>query len=204
MGEILLSGTLGGSSAASAGHLYELRDPLLGSSIAITDAVLVRETHGFAAGDGSLAAATPGALVGIGQLWGTVQVNRRPHTVAESRKQPCFRWGHQFRAGDLVFHLAAPPVCIGYALYRIERGCVPKQMGPAQRTPGSNGSGVYYATGTAGECGQPGLWMIRWCYREAFDAPPVSVDCYFWVMDAVLCAVEARGTLPIMWQRGWG
>lgn len=208
MGEILLSGTASGGSSVSAGHVYELDDVATGASQFSGAMVLVKAAFGYAAGRSSLGVWAPEKLEGFGRLMGTLQVVRLPRPLVQDSPK-CFRWGYQFGPGDLEFlvtgHAGTPlgASCVGFTIYQIQRGCFPRQIGPKDRKPGVRSLGVYYAIGTAGECGQPGLWMIRWCYRKGFGEAPLYGDCYFWVLDTVLCPV-AGDTLPRVLKWGWG
>lgn len=210
MGAILLSGTASGGSALSTGQLHQLDELASGASQFSGTIVSVKAAYGFVTGRSSLGVWAPEKIEGFGRLMGTIQVARSPRPLAQDSGAclPRFRWGHQFGPGDLEYRVTGEggtpfgASCIGFTVHQIQRGCVPKQIGPADRKPGSRSLGVYYATGTAGECGQPGLWMIRWCHRKSFGGAPVYEDCYFWVLDAVLCPV-AGDTLPRAIKWGW-
>jgi hypothetical protein len=49
---------------------------------------------------------------------------------------------------------------------------------PVQAAPGE-----YYATGCAGECGQPGQWFARWLVQEYFQGPFLEEQFGFAVFD---------------------
>jgi len=110
-----------------------------------------------------------------------------------------FRYGHTFQKGDLPIFITdrvgSPfdPYCIKYTLYYQPKDsqCL-VQAGPCGRTPVKADTGEYYATGYAGECGQPGQWYIRWCIQEYFDGPRTSQEFGFAVFDtAQFCASNA-------------
>ncbi len=183
-----------------------LSDAAVGEGQINGDMVIVKSTYGHALGRSELALWTAEKVEGHSLLTGRMEVTRWPHPQ-DVKAPKCFRWGHQFGPGDLEFAVDAvnpsSAASIGFTLYQIQRGCFPKQVGPKDRKPGNLKFGLYYATGTAGECGQPGLWIVRWCYRKAHGAPPTYADCYFYVLDSVLCPVPGD-TLSRVKKWGWG
>jgi len=82
------------------------------------------------------------------------------------------------------------PVWIEYTLYQVVRGCQLKQVGCHSQRPATCKVGTYYATGCAGEGGQPGQWVIRWRYQRTFADPIIEKDMCYQVLDAV------RGPVP--------
>ena len=206
MGEILLSGLVSGGSTVSAGHVFELDDGVAGDSQVSGTVVLIKGTHGYLSGTSGLALWASEMFSGYGRLMGTFEVVRTPLPLSAAQVQKCFRWGQQFGPGDLEFGVpGCAPLgvsCVSYTIYWIQRGCAPKQVGPRDRRPIAQNQGVYYATGTAGECGQPGLWMLRWCYRETIGGPAQYAEQYFYVLDSVLCPVVGD-TLPRVVKWGW-
>jgi hypothetical protein len=206
MAEILLSGMLNGTSSVSAAHLYALDEVLVGASQVSGSMTCVKLAYGHASGGSRLDLWWPENLEGYGSLLGTIKVTRSAFGAAHAPK--CFRYGHVFGPGDLEFILGASPgtrvgaSCVVFTLYRMKTGCVPQQIGPKDRAPVTRCPGTYYATGTAGECGQPGLWFVRWCYRRTFGSTPQHEDFYFYVLDSVLCPVPGD-TLPRVIKWGW-
>ncbi len=108
---------------------------------------------------------------------------------------PCppkqFRWGHMFGIGDLVLRLvdtSGNPLSafdVRYTMMRTFPGGAVLQAGPGGKVPVMQKVGLYYATGIAGENGQPGNWIIRWCYRRNFGGPVSTSDAPFIVVDSV-------------------
>lgn len=89
-----------------------------------------------------------------------------------------FTIGHLFQRGDLPLlvkdNTGNPysPYSVTYALYYKPKDaqCLTR-VGPSGRVPVKADLGEYYATGYAGECGQPGQWYIRWTLQEQFEGP---------------------------------
>lgn len=203
------SGYTGGSGDVIDARLLEASGLALGGSLASGSAVRVIGLSGYAIGSGTFGVSVPEPIYGVAIVTAYMEVIHVPLPICETPQvEKRFRWGHQFGRGDLDIHvidsLGNPlgPVCISYTMYQLQKGCAPKQYGPSGRKPGTERVGTYYATGTAGECGQPGLWIIRWSYQRSFGESPVVKDCYFWVLDSVLCPVPGD-TLPRNCKYGW-
>lgn len=113
-----------------------------------------------------------------------------------------FRYGQLFQRGDLPIFITdtvgSPfdPFSIRYTLlYQPKDAQCLVKAGACGRTPVKADTGEYYATGYAGECGQPGQWYIRWCIQEYFDGPLTTQEFGFSVYDtAAFCA--PNGGLP--------
>jgi hypothetical protein len=79
-----------------------------------------------------------------------------------------FVWNHVFQSGDLPIFFSnakgpVDPYRVTYTFKYTPQGSeCSKVVGVADRTPVNTGVGSYYATGVAGECGQPGSWSICW------------------------------------------
>jgi hypothetical protein len=77
--------------------------------------------------------------------------------------------GRQFATG---------PHSVTFTLYMKQEEFL-HQVGPSNRAPASAAVGEFYVTGTVGEGGQPGTWMIRWTVQEVFNGPVFTRDYYF-------------------------
>ena len=180
-----------------------------GAGIVTGAVVRVVSLRGYALGASTVSISLPQPIQGVAVVTGFMEVRRAPLPICQTPQvDKRFRWGQPFGFDDLGLCVtgsggsAADPVCITYTLYQIQRGCTPKQVGRPGRKPGKRGLGCYYATGFAGECGQPGLWMIRWSYQTSFGAAPITRDCYFYVLDSVLNPVPGD-MLPRFCKYGW-
>jgi hypothetical protein len=204
------SGVASGSGGPSDGLTVDAVGTASGTStVSAGTLVQIYSLVGIVSGQGTVALSVPEPAVGVAIVSGFMEVLCIPPPICETPQvQKYFRWGHQFVPGDLTIQVTGQmgnplgPVCIRYTLYQVERGCAPIQRGPSGRHPGNAGVGSYYATGFAGECGQPGLWLIRWSYQKTFGDSFQERDCYFYVVDSVLCPVPGD-TLPRNCKYGW-
>ena len=141
-------------------------------------------------GSGTLEDISPLPMVGWGDLRGYVDVIRFPCPFPPRFKT--FRWNHTFQIGDLELHtkdavgLPYSPVVVLYTLYNVLHGGVPVVVGNPNRRPVQQGVGYYYVTGTAGEGGQPGEWIIEWRWQRFWYEQPRTYREKFDVHDAVL------------------
>jgi hypothetical protein len=95
-----------------------------------------------------------------------------------------------FQRGDLAIYIrdaAGPvsPVRVVYTLYQKRPNGTRFQVGPS-RLPVKGDVGEYYATGRAGELGQPGDWVIVWEYQESPQFKAQTKEMTFRVLDAVM------------------
>jgi len=99
--------------------------------------------------------------------------------IARSTSPGVFKWGQVFQRGDLpifITDLANNPVSpfkVTYTLFYVGSGCA-RQVGPADRVPVQADVGEYYVSGVAGECAQPGDWLVEWKYQESFSSPCIA------------------------------
>jgi len=105
-----------------------------------------------------------------------------------------FRYLERFERGGLPVFLCErsgpiSPVWVRFTLYQVcPNGGTRWRKGPAQRTPAQGVVGEYYATGRAGESGQPGDWVIVWEFRRNLQSATQSKEMEFQVFDAVAAA----------------
>lgn len=184
-----------GGQAYGAGTLTDELETLVSGTLAGSGTLVgtpVRLLWGNAlpmAGSGSMWDHFPLPMVGHGDLFGYLEVVHVPDRCPPDLKT--FRWMQRLGIGDLEHFTKdargmpySPIVCL-YALYQVLPGGVKVLSGPPNRRPVQQGVGRYYATGTAGDCGQPGEWVIQWrCQRFWYD-PPTICETHFLVQDAV-------------------
>jgi len=204
-----LSGLTSGSSAVVEQSILDIAGTVTGSGDVSAVFSNVMVFQGYAAGSSGAFVWEPEPIYGQSVVSGFMEVIHVPYAICQTPRVPnTLRWGQQFGPGGLTMCVTdksgnpVGPVCVSYTLYQIQNGCAPKQVGPSGRKPGNSSLGCYYPTGTAGECGQPGLWVIRWSYQISFGAAPIEKDCYFYVFDSVLCPVPGD-TLPRNCKYGW-
>ena len=122
-----------------------------------------------------------------------------------------FRYLERFERGDLPIFIcdqAGPisPVWVRFTLYQVCSMCSSGdkrwRRGPAQRAPAQGVVGEYYATGRAGESGQPGNWVIVWEFRRNLQSATQSKEMEFQVLDAV-AANDPRDALVRHRKYGW-
>ena len=204
---INVSGYVVGSGLALDTSLKDLAGMAIGSSVVTADAQRILGVSGYIQGSSAVNLVYPLPIVGVAVVTAYMEVNRVARPICDPVPVQSFRWGHTFTVGDLAFRTADSrgpfgPVCITYTLYQVQPGCALKQIGPSGRKPGQRGVGCYYVTGTAGECGQPGLWAVRWRYQRTYSHPVVETDCYFQVVDSVSCPIPGD-TLERHCKYGW-
>ena len=127
--------------------------------------------------------------------------------VSTTVSKPVFKWRQLFQRGDLQLFLCDEmgpfhPVSIRYEMFYIRPDGSRQPAGPRVRYPARGRLGEFYATGYAGEFGQPGNWVIRWSFQRKFYAPLDFVEQCFRVEDAVLRANPADVT-PRVSKEGW-
>lgn len=120
---------------------------------------------------------------------------------------PSFRYLQAFQRGDLPLFVSdaegpVSPYLVVFTMFFVRPDGSRAQVGPSYRTPVQGDVGEFYATGRAGESGQPGCWMIRWQYQRSFDSDVQCKDMYFRVLDAVQAA-DPRDTLQRCRKYGW-
>lgn len=197
------SGFAGGSGDLIDGTLASIAGIASGTSLVTGNLFRIIDVGGFAAGHGRFDVSIPEPIFGIGILTGFLEVIRIPRPACPpSCPRATFRWGHTLGPGDLTIciHDASgnpiTPASISYSLYWVQRGCVPHLTGCCGRVPAAfHGSvGHFYVTGTAGEGGQPGLWLVKWKYQITFGGPVLEQETCFVVVDSVLSHVPGDET----------
>jgi len=176
LGEVLLAGTV-----TSTGNLNSPSPTI----ILNFDPVIF--------GRGQLIWNGPDQARGFGTLAAFMEIIHIPAPACATCTCPktAFHWMQDFQKGDLGICLTdnfgnpIGPVMVQYTLFWVQKGCVPHQVGCCGRKPVSAGLGKYYITGTAGEGGQPGLWIARWQFQKSFGAPIQERDVCFFVQDAI-------------------
>ena len=110
--------------------------------------------------------------------------------VANCSSPGVFRFGHVFQRGDLPLYITdlsnnpMSPYSVKYTMFYYPKNSqCSVRVGAEGRTPVTTGVGEYYATGVAGQCGQPGEWYVEWLIQESFDSPVVKECFRFKVFD---------------------
>jgi hypothetical protein len=118
-----------------------------------------------------------------------------------------FRWLQPLQRGDLSVFVcddrgAITPVRVAYSLIQLRLDGTRKYVGPQERTPVAGGVGEFYATGRAGESGQPGEWVIEWVYQRTYQSDLQRTEMPFQVLDAVAVG-DPREQLERKIKFGW-
>jgi hypothetical protein len=112
-----------------------------------------------------------------------------------------FNYGQVFQMGDLPIYITdlannpLGPYLVKFTMYYYPKNsqCAVR-VGAEDRTPVNVGVGEYYATGVAGQCGQPGDWYIEWKIQEAFDSTLVKECFRFKVFDSAQYCAHGNST----------
>jgi hypothetical protein len=192
------SGTAAGTSGFFNGDPFSLEFDEEFNTAAMPSASLLLGASGTAAGTssgtGSTIAGISGNAVapGAGSMYGIPSVVCVPPPVETTFPKPqTFRYLEPIDRGDLAIYYSTcsgpvDPVRVVYSVFEIRPDGSLKQVGPLERIPAHGAVGEYYATGRAGECGQPGKWLIRWEAQLSFSSEPLVKEMCFRVQDAVL------------------
>lgn len=117
------------------------------------------------------------------------------------------RYLELIQRGDLAIYISdrqgpVSPVRVTYTMYWVRANGTRLQVGPADRIPARGAVGEFYATGRAGEQGQPGNWVIKWSFQYSFQSSVQTKEQCFCVKDAVLAA-DPRDTTVRVRKMGW-
>lgn len=164
--------------------------------------------QGRIAGTSLMVFSYPLPIFGQGTLTGMPVVDHVPPPISAIVGPPkCFRYLQHFQRGDLPIYIsnhAGPvsPVRVVYTLFQVRPDGSRRQVGPAHRKPVQGVVGEFYATGRAGESGQPGVWVIVWEFQRTFQSAIQCKEMCFQVLDAVL-ATDPRDVTPRCRKYGW-
>lgn len=146
-------------------------------------------------GSGGIHDSVPLPMVGHGDLTAFFEVLQVPRPFCPPRAEKVFRYGYILTRGDLELRICDAsgnpyaPVVVLFAFYQIVAGGQRMLAGPPNRRPAVDTRegkvGRYYATGTAGELGQPGEWVIVWRFQRSWWTPTEFFEEHFKVVDEV-------------------
>ena len=200
--EVILGAQFSGAGTVKDGLLMELSGTLSGAgAITGTAASLIMARALAMVGAGTLGDSMPLPMIGAGILSGYFDLQRLPRPICPCppRRVKVFRWGDTFTRGGLELAVCDDsgnpyaPVVVLYAFYQIVAGGQRMLVGPPNRRPAVDTSegkvGRYYATGTAGELGQPGNWVIVWRYQRSWWTDTQFLEEPFQVHDEVTSGV---------------
>lgn len=189
---ILCSATAHGQGQLLIGQI-SLAGTAIGTGILTDPAVVIHWMSGFVLGSGQLLWNGPAVIYGTGTLTGLMQVLRVPAPICPiAAPAQSFSYMQALGKGGLTLCITDcsgnifSPAIVTYSLYEVLPGGYKQLRGPACRTPVMDVHGCYYATGMAGECGQPGNWCIVWSWSQGPGCPGGTSSEPFRVLDAAM------------------
>jgi hypothetical protein len=208
---LILSLIVGGQASGSGNIQDELDEQISGTlqgqgdvnGSLVVSSIISGHTLGF----GDISESVPLPLQGFGNLYAYMDVIPLPRAICPPCVPRSFSWRYEFTSGDLTLKICDvygnpySPFVVLYALYQILPGGYKKLVGPPNRRPVMQNVGCYYATGTAGECGQPGNWCIVWRWQKTPSSPVVTSEECFTIKDQV--ALLGCDVSPRVKKYGW-
>ena len=195
-GELVFNTFVDGEGAAS------------GLATVLGDGQRILVAKGFVFGSSALIFSYPLPIFGQSTLVGNPVVDHvLPAVNAICGPPKCFRFLQALQRGDLPIYISnhggpVAPVRVVYTLFYVRPDGSLMQVGPGCRKPSPGLVGEFYATGRAGEAGQPGEWIIRWEYQRTFQSAVQVKEMCFSVLDAV-AARDPRDVTPRCRKYGW-
>jgi len=205
---LIFTGQAYGTGTLSFDEFVDSDGHASGSATVLGSGLHVITAKGYIFGTSALTFSYPLPIFGQGTLVGFPVVDKvLPAINAIVGPTKCFRYLQLFQRGDLPIYIsnhAGPvsPVLVTYTLFQLRPDGSRKQIGPSGRTPVQGVVGEFYATGRAGESGQPGQWVIRWEFQRTFQSAMQCKEMCFQVLDAVL-ARDPRDVTPRCRKYGW-
>lgn len=205
---LIFTGQTGGVGQLIYDNIIESDGLALGQATVIGTGQRTIVVTGRIFGTSKMVFSAPLPMVGKTVLTGVAVVDKVPLPVNAIVAPPkSFRYLQLLQRGDLPIYIsnhAGPvsPVRVVYTMYQVRPDGTKFQVGPKHRTPAKGVVGEYYATGRAGESGQPGNWLIRWEFQRTFQSAIQIKEMCFRVLDAVL-ANDPMDVTPRVVKYGW-
>ena len=173
---LLVGGQTNGVGEVTLDTDHALAGVLDGLGELLDNVLHIRGLEGVFSGNGTLLDSTPLVFYGVGDLVAYVETQQWPPPVCPPSVGPSFLWRSEFGRCGLTLRLCDEwgvpysPTTVLYALYQVMPGGYRLLRGSFNHRPVQDGVGSYYAIGIAGECGQPGSWVIMWRWQiDAFS-----------------------------------
>lgn len=204
----LASAVFAGDSSFDWDFVLEAAATFLGSSAADAEAHRARTASAVFRGESFLAYGTLFPIQGASFVSVSPVVDTHLPPIKGITMGPkTFRWLQLLQRGDLSVFVcdgrnAVIPVRIAYNLAQVRLDGSRKYVGPQNRIPVPGDVGEFYATGRAGESGQPGHWVIEWMYQRTTQSAVQTTEMEFRVVDAVALG-DARELLDRRTKWGW-
>jgi hypothetical protein len=203
------SGTALGSSFGLQQLIEAAGEAQGSSSAALGVGVVIMNATGVAQGSASANLSAPLPAQGTSFMSAHGEVSRPlPPVEAKLCCPKAFNWLQLLQRGDLALYLCngdaggVGVVHITYSFIQVRPDGSRQKVGPQERIPVRGRVGEYWATGLAGESGQPGCWVIEWRYQVSTGDPICVVEQPFRVLDAVMRA-NPKSQLDRKIKFGW-
>ena len=197
-----------GSSIFDWDYFIEAAGTVAGTSAASADANIVHTALAVFPGSSLFLYSIPFVIAGTSFFSVAPQVDHQLLPVKAITMGPkTFRWLQPLQRGDLSVFICdgrSPviPARIFYRLAQVRIDGTKKYVGPQERSPVPGVVGEFYASGRAGESGQPGLWVIEWVYQRTYQSDLQVTEMQFQVLDAVAIN-DPRELLVRKTKYGW-
>lgn len=204
----LTSALVQGFSSFSWDYVSEAAATVLGASTSSASAVAAIGVGAFFQGGGHFLYSELLPIQGASFLAVAEVVDAHlPSVKAITMGPKTFLWLQSMQRGDLSVFIhdgrnAIRPVKVAYNLAQLRPDGSRKYVGPQYRTPVSGSLGEFYATGRAGESGQPGRWVIEWLFQQTPQSDVQIVEMHFRVLDATAVG-DPREQLDRKIKYGW-
>lgn len=188
---VITNATFSGSSTFDWNYFGDGSAAISGTSSFSAAAVRIVPSSATIGGTSFFTYSTPLHMLGSSFMSVAVQVDTPIKAITMGPKT--FSWMQLLQRGDLAIFICdaqsgVSPYAIKYRMLYARPDGTFKPVGPQNRTPAAGQVGEFYATGRAGELGQPGNWVIEWTFQRTYQAEHQVVEMPFQVYDAVLAA----------------
>lgn len=206
--EYIVSGFVYGQATVSGDTTTPAAGIAVGQATTTGDPIRIVSAKGVSLGTSQLFWSYPLPMRGTSSMAAHVVIESHLPAIRALVAPPkTFRYLQVLQRGDLPLYLCdrrgpVSPNIISFTLYQKRSDGTTFQVGPSGRVPAEGEVGEFYATGRAGESGQPGCWVIKWFWRRSFDGPAQTKEMEFRVEDAVLAA-DPRDTTVRVRKYGW-
>lgn len=204
----IVSGSFVGESAFAWIYEVDVAATFEGVALVACDAGVIVEAKALAVGSGRFTYEPPQVIRGWSSFIIQPVIDRHlPPLRAITLGPKSFRWLQPLQRGDLPVlicdqRVPATPYRVTYSLAQVRPDGSRKYVGPRERVPVPGDTGEFYATGCAGESGQPGQWVIEWKFQRTPQASFETTEMRFQVLDAVAGA-DPRERLQRKTKYGW-
>jgi hypothetical protein len=186
------SSRFSGTSTLEWDYVQDASATISGTSPMTASALVAVTGIGVFQGGSSFRYSVPLVIAGSSFMSMATQVDTHlPPIRAITMAGKTFSWLQLLQRGDLSVFICDAlgpviPFAIKYRLIQVRLNGSRQAVGPRERTPVPGVAGEFYATGRAGEHGQPGQWIVEWTFQRASQSEVQVVELPYMVLDAVL------------------